>query len=162
MAKVTIKDATHEFAKPTPGGAGTLESCETGTARIIWKAGNSGEQWCILQLGAGGAEVYDGPFAITYNGETKKIDIAQGFINRNGEWKKVSEASIQPSKTGYVCVSTKLNDSGEWSEPEFVITDPDEKNYPIGYCQVSGDLVNVKSYRVPVAIFMIAGDCEDE
>lgn len=52
-AKVTINDATHEFAKPTPGGAGTLESCETGTARIIWKAGVSGEQWCILQLGTG-------------------------------------------------------------------------------------------------------------
>jgi len=86
-AKVTIKDATHDFAKPTVGGSGTLESCEAGTARIIWKAGNSGTQWCILQLGAGGAggSEYNGYFKIvnasttSEGGQTSnKIKIVDG------------------------------------------------------------------------------------
>lgn len=87
-ARVTIKDAAHQFAKPTPDSeAGALESCESGTARIVWKAGSSGEQWCILQIGAGGAGggEYNGYFKIVNasvtdeNGKTSnRIRIVDG------------------------------------------------------------------------------------
>lgn len=66
-AKVSIKDTAHQYAKPTPGSStGALESCEAGTARIIYSPGKTGQQWCILQLGAGGAgdEAYNGYFKI--------------------------------------------------------------------------------------------------
>ena len=54
-AKVTIQDAEDEYAVPTPGSStGALQSDATGVARIIWKAGGSGSQWCILQLGGAG------------------------------------------------------------------------------------------------------------
>lgn len=62
-AKVTIQDAAHGFAKPTEDGDGALESCETGTAKILWKAGESGEQWCVLLLGSGtGSGTGDGDY----------------------------------------------------------------------------------------------------
>ena len=87
-AQVTIKDASHQFAKPTPDSAtGALESCEAGTARIVYKAGNSGLQWCILQLGAGGAggSEYNGYFKIvnasttdTSGKTTNRIRIVDG------------------------------------------------------------------------------------
>ena len=32
-----------------------MRSAETGVARIIWKGGNSGNQWCLLQLGGAGS-----------------------------------------------------------------------------------------------------------
>lgn len=55
-AKVTISESTHTFAVPTPNSAsGALESSDEGVARILWKAGNSGSQWCLLQLGGAGS-----------------------------------------------------------------------------------------------------------
>ena len=55
-AQVTIQDADDQYAVPTPGSStGALQSDATGVARIIWKAGGSGSQWCILQLGGAGS-----------------------------------------------------------------------------------------------------------
>ncbi len=54
-AEVTILDAEHCYAVPAPdSGSGELESSETGTARILWKAGDYGNQWCLLELGGAG------------------------------------------------------------------------------------------------------------
>ena len=54
-AKVIINSADDKYAVPKVGSdAGALESSETGVARILWKAGGSGTQWCILQLGGAG------------------------------------------------------------------------------------------------------------
>ena len=55
-AKVTIQDADDQYAVPTPGStAGALQSDSTGVARILWKAGGAGSQWCLLQLGGAGS-----------------------------------------------------------------------------------------------------------
>ncbi|MGN0847873.1 MAG: hypothetical protein ACI4RA_10885 [Kiritimatiellia bacterium] len=54
-AKVTINDADDQYAVPTPGSSAVaLQSDSTGVARIVWKAGGSGIQWCLLQLGGAG------------------------------------------------------------------------------------------------------------
>ena len=54
-AKVTIKSAEDQYAVPKANSEdGALESSETGVARILWKAGGSGLQWCVLQLGGAG------------------------------------------------------------------------------------------------------------
>ena len=54
-AKVTIQDADDQYAVPTPGSStGALQSDSTGVARILWKAGGGGLQWCLLQLGGAG------------------------------------------------------------------------------------------------------------
>ena len=55
-AKVSILDPEHKFAEPTVGNsAGAMQSAADGVARILWKAGNSGSQWCMLQLGGAGS-----------------------------------------------------------------------------------------------------------
>lgn len=52
-AQVNILNATHQYAEPT--SSGSLQSAETGVARLLWKAGNSGTQWCMLLLGGAGS-----------------------------------------------------------------------------------------------------------
>ena len=54
-AKVSIGSSDHQYAVPKANSDdGALESSETGVARILWKAGGSGTQWCVLQLGGAG------------------------------------------------------------------------------------------------------------
>ena len=54
-AKVAILSADDQYAVPKANSDnGALESSETGVARILWKAGGSGTQWCVLQLGGAG------------------------------------------------------------------------------------------------------------
>lgn len=54
-AKVLIQSADDQYAVPKPNSeSGELQSSETGVARILWKAGGSGTQWCVLQLGGAG------------------------------------------------------------------------------------------------------------
>ena len=55
-AKVTIQDADDQYAVPISGStSGGLKSDTTGVARILWKAGGAGTQWCLLQLGGAGS-----------------------------------------------------------------------------------------------------------
>ena len=59
-AKVRIASADDEYAVPKSGSStGELESSSTGVARILWKAGTSGEQWTLLQLGGAGGGAAD-------------------------------------------------------------------------------------------------------
>jgi len=69
-AKVTISDADDQYAVPTPSSsAGALQSDSTGVARIVWKAGGTGSQWCLLQLGgAGGGSGGDKAYMCQVNG----------------------------------------------------------------------------------------------
>jgi hypothetical protein len=69
-AQVDIADEEHEFAEPVQdNAAGTLQSCATGTARILWKPGKTGLQWCILHVGAGSGAAGDPSVcpAVVYN-----------------------------------------------------------------------------------------------
>ena len=55
-AKVNIRDTDDQYAVPVPGSStGALQSDSTGVARILWKAGGSSSQWCLLQLGGAGS-----------------------------------------------------------------------------------------------------------
>ena len=73
-AKVTIQDTDDQYAVPTPGSStGALQSDATGVARILWKAGGSGSQWCLLQLGgAGGGTGGEKAFVCKVNGGSVK------------------------------------------------------------------------------------------
>lgn len=70
-AKVSIQSADHAFAVPVAGSdSGALESSGSGVARILWKAGTSGTQWCLLQLGGAGAGGDDGVVVCQVSGGT--------------------------------------------------------------------------------------------
>ena len=73
-ALVTIVSATpaHEFVKINSSLA--LESATTGYARIIWAAGTSGSQWCLLALPAAAGGPANGTTTnqvLTWNDTTK-------------------------------------------------------------------------------------------
>lgn len=93
-AKVRINDSSAEYAIPTPGGNGALETSSTGTARIIWKAGNTGEQWCILELGCGGS-------GTAYNSYFKIINASTTDAEGNVSNKiKIVDGATYNSETG--------------------------------------------------------------
>ena len=73
-AKVTINDADDQYAVPTPNSSsGALQSDTTGVARIVWKAGGTGSQWCLLQLGgAGGGSGGDKAYMCRVEGGTAR------------------------------------------------------------------------------------------
>lgn len=160
---------TFNFIEYTPETAQAIRN-----ARDLHPNGDGNDPWpdhgrqAILPPPRGdvsAADVYDGPFALSYNAETKKVDVKAGFLNRNGEWKTVAAASVDP-ETGYVCVVTQLNDEGEWTDPELAITEPGLESYPVGYCTVTGSgeeqSVTVSSFRVPVAVFLISAVCSTD
>ena len=107
---------------------------------------------------------YDGPFALNYNADKDMIEVKAGFLSRNGDFGTVPAKSVSPSN-GYVCVMTAIDNAGNWTTPDVgIVITPDATHYPIGYCEVKGrgaeKTVSVTSYRVAVAIFIIAGDCQ--
>lgn len=50
VAPVNISSAEHKYVQPKTDGTGALESCEKSSARILYQAGTSELQWCVLQL----------------------------------------------------------------------------------------------------------------
>ncbi len=77
-AKVSISDADDQYAVPVPNSsAGALQSDTTGVARIVWKAGGTGSQWCLLQLGgAGGGSGGDKAYMCRIEGGTARAGYA--------------------------------------------------------------------------------------
>ena len=99
---------------------------------------------------------------MSYDADKKVLKIKAGYLSRNGNFASVESAEIAP-KTGLVCLYSELQSSGEWTEPEFKIAEPNKYTYPIGQCNVegSGDTqsVSVCSFRVPVVILIDAATC---
>lgn len=85
QAQVYINAAEDQFAIPKPDSyRGEMQSSTSGIARILWKAGSSGLQWCVLQLGgAGGGGTYVPP---SYNGFFTLKDVST--FNNDGTVKE--------------------------------------------------------------------------
>lgn len=144
---------TGDYAKPSAGNPASFTRGAEGVP-VIFASGGKG----VILLGAIAQDVYDGPFALSYDAEAKKLKIKAGFLNRNGEWKDVAAAEISAS-IGTVCVCTTLDSAGAWSSPEVKFSTPGQYAFPVGSCKVSGESVTVCSFRVPVAVFMVADVC---
>ena len=151
-ANVTLS-GTGDYAEPSAASPATFTRGATGSP-VIFASGGKG----VILLGAISQDVYDGPFALSYDTESKKLKVAAGYLNRNGEWKEVAAAELI-SSTGTVCVCTALDSEGSWSEPEVKISTPGQYAYPVGSVKVSGESVTVCSFRVPVAVFIVADLC---
>lgn len=155
-ARVSISGSSGDYAKPVQSDPVTFQRGATG-AQILFVSGDK----AVLNLGAATQENYTGPFALSYDAETKKLKVAGGYLNRNGEFAEVPETELDPA-TGEVCVCTDLDDDGYWSEPEIRITQPTRFAYPVGSCKVDGESVTLCNFRVPVAVFIVTGECDSE
>lgn len=142
-----------DYAAPTTSNPSVFTRGATG-APVIFASDGKG----VILLGAIAQDVYDGPFAVSYDTEKKQLKVNAGYANMNGEWKDVTEKTLTAS-TGTVCVCSTLGDDGKWTAPEIKVSTPGQYAYPIGSCKVSGESVTVCSFRVPVAIFLVADVC---
>lgn len=96
-AKVSIQDADDQYAVPTPNSSsGALQSDSTGVARIVWKAGGTGTQWCLLQLGgAGGGSGGDKAYMcrVTGGSQTEGFNVTV-YVNGRYDSKTVYSAIL--------------------------------------------------------------------
>lgn len=156
-AVVPIDGGSGEYAEPVMGGDGFAYS-GSGTARVLCANGGT----AVVLLGVGTSDTYDGPFAIRYDGEAKKVRVKAGYSSLNCGWRDVAEAELDP-EDGYLCVHSDLGDLGEWTEPVVRYAEPGQYDYPIGRTTVGGSAdapsVSVVQCRVPVAIIMAAAEC---
>lgn len=151
-ATVTLS-GSGDCAAPTSANPAVFTRGASG-APVIFASNGKG----LILLGASPQDLYDGPFALSYDAEAKKLKIKAGYLNRNGEWKDAAAKDIVPS-TGIVCVCTTLGSDGKWTEPEIKVSAPGQYAYPIGSCRVSGESVTICSFRVPVAVFLVSDVC---
>jgi len=142
-----------DYAAPTTSNPSVFTRGATG-APVIFAGSDKG----VVLLGAIAQDVYDGPFALSYDTEKKQLKVNAGYANMNGEWKEIAEKTLTAS-TGTVCVCSTLGDDGKWTAPEIKVATPSQYAYPIGSCKVSGESVTVCSFRVPVAIFLVSDVC---
>ena len=99
-AKVTINSADDQYAVPKANSEdGALESSSTGVARILWKAGGAGLQWCVLQLGGAGGGKADERVAMcrVTGGNSQSGYTVQ--VYPNGRW---DEGGTESSATLFV------------------------------------------------------------
>lgn len=151
-AQVTLS-GSGDYAAPTTSNPSVFTRGATG-APVIFAGDGKG----VVLLGAIAQDIYDGPFALSYDTEKKQLKVNAGYANMNGEWKNVAEKTLSAS-TGTVCVCSTLGDDGKWTAPEIKVSTPGQYAFPIGSCKVSGESVTVCSYRVPVAIFLVSDVC---
>lgn len=148
---------TGSYAQPSPASPAVFTAGATGAPVLCAFNGRA-----LINIGAGNAENYDGPFALSYDSATGMLKVSAGYISCNGTFGMVDAAELAP-ENGLVCVFSELLETGEWSIPEIRFAEPDRNNYPVGRCTVGGAAespsVSVCSFRVPVAVIIDAAVC---
>lgn len=142
-----------DFAAPSTSNPAVFTRGASGSP-VIFAADGKG----MILLGAASQDNYNGPFALNYDTEAKKLKVKPGYMSRNGDFVTVAEKMLSP-QTGTICASSNLDSNGNWSTPEIKFATPDRNNFPIGSCEVKGESVTVCSFRVPVAILILVEIC---
>lgn len=147
---------TGGYAQPSPASPAVFTAGATGAPVLCAFNGRA-----LINIGAGNAENYDGPFAVTYDSSSGWLLVSPGYLSRNGEFVEVAGTELEP-QDGLVCVESILG-NGEWSVPEIKFGTPSRECYPIAKCRVTGEgdsrSVSVCQFRVPVAIIIVAAEC---
>ena len=116
----------------------------------------------ILRPGSGqgaGAGIYNGPFAVTYDSEAKKLKIKKGFRNVNGEFAEVPDGEAEAAE-GTLCLHMEKDaETGEPCEPSFRIAVPSAQDFPIARIERDGEAWRITQYYVAVAFFLFARKC---
>ena len=108
--------------------------------------------------GSGGSVTFP-CYRVTKNNDGT-LDVTGGWLNRNGEFVRVSGVTgIQP-RGGYLCVCSTPDVSGKWSDPEFRIQQqPEPDAYPVAEIEVQNDSFSIVQYPVAVAFILLVKQC---
>ena len=88
-----------------------------------------------------------------------RLKVTGGWLNRNGEMLLVKSAEGIDPQTGYLCLCTEPDSRGQWSEPEFKITEPAPAAYPVAEIKVENGSVSIVQYPVAVAMILLVKQC---
>ena len=145
-------NGTGKRAKPSIDSSRIFELGTDGVKVLYAGAGKA-----VINLGDENGFEWNGPFALSYDAEKKKIKIGPGYLRRNDDFVTVPETEIDPA-TGIICVTSKL-EKREWSMPKVIFAEPDALHYPIGKCTVKNGAVTLDSFHVTVAVILEIGPC---
>lgn len=98
-AKVNIASPAHRFADVLAGNVTTLRSCDSGTARIMYREGTSGDQWCVVRMSDGASRIRVGKTTTAW----AKNTLATIEIYEDGS--PPSETADDPPETLTDCVN---------------------------------------------------------
>ena len=110
--------------------------------------------------------VYKGPFALSFSEDGKRILIAPGYANVNGEFFSVPEGSIQlddvtKSDAGVlICLHIVKNTDGKLETPEFGIAAPDAEHWPLGRIRYKDKSWSLDQFYTAVAVFLFTEECK--
>ena len=109
--------------------------------------------------------VYKGPFALSFSEDQKRVLVAAGYCNVNGEFFSVPEGSITLAdrmKDGAViCLHVVKNtDTGKIETPEYCAADPDPEHYPLGRVYYKDNAWHLEQFYSAVAVFIFAEECK--
>ncbi|MDD5729409.1 MAG: hypothetical protein PHV59_12685 [Victivallales bacterium] len=157
VAKIYVNDADHKYVKVN--SAGKLETSESGSVRILWKADGTGSgKWGIILIGGSGGSDYNGQFKVS-RADNNTLSVSGGYLNRNGDFSKVEAKTEITPKTGKLCIYSTIKDS-KWTDPEYKIIEPAADAYPIAEITVDKENnVSIKQYPVTVAVILLVKVC---
>lgn len=157
--KLSSSSSHHQFAIPDPDNPQQMKSASAG-APILWRETATGNGWAVILLAGSSDFSYDGPFKVELNNST--LNIAPGYLNRNGEFLPIPAKSGVAPSTGILCLKSTITD-GKWTDPDFVIQQPAADAYPIAEITVEDNdgkkNISIKQYPVTVAIILLAKHC---
>ncbi len=150
-----------KYVEPVSSGTGYFRGASAGRAQVLHATADK-----ALVLLGGSSTKYTGSFAVTQ--KEGKLYVSGGYLNRNGEFFFVDEMQEIEPETGTLCLCSTIEaDDGEWTEPEYKITEPAADAYPIAEIglesrQENGKdkiLIHIRQLPVSVAIIMLANPC---
>ena len=109
--------------------------------------------------------VYKGPFALSFSEDQKRVLIAAGYCNVNGEFFSVPEGSValaDSMKDGAVICLHVVKDTadGRVGEPEYCAEGPDSERWPLGRIFYRDNVWQLEQYCSPVAVFIFPEECK--
>lgn len=141
-------------------GTGAFAEPDVSTPSVF-KLGGSGapvlfsaDGRALINLGSG--TVQAGTFAVSVKDD--KLNIAPGFLNRNGEWLTIPAVEGIEPITGWLCLCSTI-ENGAWTVPELRVETPSADAYPIAEIKVENDSITVRQLPVAVAMIMLAKVC---
>jgi len=113
QCQVTINDDAHEYATITDASVAKLSSQGTGYARILWKAGTTGDQWAIVHLEPFHAESFWAKITGNAADGTNKWKYAWTEQQRTATgWQDLSGGRTGTTTTDFAVNANEANNDG--------------------------------------------------
>lgn len=138
-----------DHAQPNPSSPAVFD-CISGGVPILFTSNNQ----ALINLGATNSP--SGTFGVT--AVEGLLNIAEGWLNRNGEWLTIPKVTGVTPETGWLCICSTI-ENGNWTYPQIKIATPAADAYPIAEIKVEDNSITIRQLPVVVATINLAKPC---